>query len=280
MTTDDPVVAALRVSDPDSYYATLVLPAARRRDIQTLYAFASEVAMVRHRVTEPAAGEIRLQWWHDALTGTAHGSVRANPIADALLTVLEAHGLPAGALARLAEAHRFDLYKQAMPDVASFEGFAGETRSVLFHLSAMALNGGKDAGSADAAGHLGVADTLAGELILLGETLSRGQLRLPLEVFARHGLTENELLAGVDDARTVAACAELCTLGQDHLDKARAALGDVAPAARPAFAMMAIIENDLKRLSGRKEKVLQRPDRAPAWQRLGRLALWSLRNSA
>jgi phytoene synthase len=76
---------------------------------QALYAFNADVATVRDRAREPAPGEIRLQWWADALTGKDHGAVRQNPIADALLGMIEDYRLPTGALTRLLSARRFDL---------------------------------------------------------------------------------------------------------------------------------------------------------------------------
>jgi phytoene synthase len=133
----------LRDGDRDRYLASLVLPYERREAITALYAFSAEIASVRERARTPAAGEIRLQWWSDALTGAGHGSVRANPLADALLDVVAEYGLPVPALTRLIAARRFDLYDDPMPDVATFEGYAGETASALYQLAAMILNGGK-----------------------------------------------------------------------------------------------------------------------------------------
>ena len=46
-------------------------------------------------------------------------------------------------LLRLIAARRFDLYDDPMPDLATFEGYAGETVSVLYQLAAMILNGGE-----------------------------------------------------------------------------------------------------------------------------------------
>src|SRR6218665_209342 len=86
--------AFLKANDPDRYLASLVLTGAARDAVQALYAFNADVATVRDRAREPAPGEIRLQWWVDALKGDGHGAVRQNPIADALLTAIPAYPLP------------------------------------------------------------------------------------------------------------------------------------------------------------------------------------------
>ena len=79
--------AALKQTDPDRYFSTLVLKGEVRDAVQALFAFAADVATVSERARDPAAGEIRLQWWSDALTGEGHGAVRQNPIAASLLAI-------------------------------------------------------------------------------------------------------------------------------------------------------------------------------------------------
>src|SRR5690242_3766873 len=108
------VAQFLRDADRDRYFATLLLKGPEQAAVQALYAFAADVATIRDRAREPAAGEIRLQWWNDALKGTGHGNVRQNPLAAALLDAIEAYGLPAGPLVRLLAARRFDLYQDPM----------------------------------------------------------------------------------------------------------------------------------------------------------------------
>src|SRR5690554_4279334 len=101
---------ALRREDRERYLTTLVLGGDRRDAVTALYAFNADVAAVRARVSNPAPGEIRLQWWSDALAGEAHGNVRQNPVADALLDTMARYAIPAGTLLRLIAARRFDLY--------------------------------------------------------------------------------------------------------------------------------------------------------------------------
>src|SRR4029453_13461860 len=71
--------ALVREADPDRYWASLFSPAEKRPHLCALYAFNFEIARVRESVREALVGEIRLQWWRDALQGEARGDVRANP---------------------------------------------------------------------------------------------------------------------------------------------------------------------------------------------------------
>jgi len=186
----------LKLHDRDRFNATLVLPAKTRPLVQALYAFGAEIAQVRERVSEPPVGEIRLQWWVDVLQGQRGHEAEKNPLSAQLLAVIERFALPTPPLVRLLGARRFDLYDDPMADINSFEGYAGETNCVLYQLAAMIINAGKDAGAADAAGHIGVAHALTGHLRALPVTARRGQIVLPWAVFAQAGAGEDEYLGG------------------------------------------------------------------------------------
>ncbi len=270
------VASFLRDADRDRYYASLLLQEPERTAVQALYAFAADVASIRDRAREPAAGEIRLQWWADALKGEGHGSVRDNPLAAALLDAMARYQLPAGPLLRLVSARRFDLYHDPMPDVQSFEGYAGETVSVLYQLAAMVLNGGSEVETGDAAGHLGVAHALVGHLRAFGYNASTGRIFLPMNIFAANGVREGEILAGQDSEGLRAALAQVGDLAEEHLGKARAAIGAQPKPLQPAFAQIAILPRQLKQTVASNLPFATLPDMAD-WQKLAALQWWAIR---
>jgi phytoene synthase len=241
-------VATLRELDRDRYFATLFLPRTSRAAVQALYAFNAEIAAVRERSREPAPGEIRLRWWADAIEGQGHGDVRRNPLADALLDVIAAYRLPVRPLLGLIEARRFDLYHDAMPDLPSFEGYAGETTAVVHQLATMILAGGRPTEAADAAGHFGVGQALTGHLRAFGYNASRGHIFLPRSVFAANGVREADVLAGRSSAGLEAARQQLCDLAAEHLDKAAVAIRALPPALRPAFLALAVVRAQLRQV--------------------------------
>ena len=260
--------------DRDRYLASLVLRPSHRLPVQALLAFSAEVASVRERAREPAPGEIRLKWWDDALSGTEHGAVRQNPIADALFDTIERYRLPAGPLRRLVAARRFDLYDDPMPDVETFEGYAGETASVLYQLAAMILNDGAEVASGDAAGHLGVAHALIGHLRAFGLNASRGRLFLPLSIFSANGVRENEIFTGIVSEGLLAAHAQLTDLARDHLTKAEAAIRSLPRDLRPAFAMIGLLSWQLKAVEAGAESPFAPPHEVADWRRIARLMGW------
>lgn len=270
----------LKANDKDRYFASLVLPEPQREAIQALYAFNADVASVRDRAREPAPGEIRLQWWVDAIKGEGHGAVRQNPIADGLLRAIETYSLPASvALQRLVAARRFDLYDDPMPDVQSFEGYAGETVSVLYQLAAMILNGGTEIETGDAAGHLGVAQALIGHLRAFGLNASRGRLFLPWSIFAANGVTEGEIFSGQVSEGLLAAYAQVIDLAREHLDKAEAAIALLPKALRPAFAQAALQPIYLQQVERQSATPFAPPANLADWRKIAAISLWALRKA-
>ena len=119
----------LREGDPDRFFAALFAPADKRPHLHALYAFSLEIARIRDSVSEALPGEIRLQWWRDALQGEARGDVMANPVAAALDDTVVRFRLPRQALVNLVDARVGDLYDDPIPTLNDLEGYCGETSS-------------------------------------------------------------------------------------------------------------------------------------------------------
>ncbi|WP_417581629.1 phytoene/squalene synthase family protein [Pelagibacterium sp.] len=268
----------LRELDRDRYTASLVIPSDHRAAVQSIFAFSAEIAAVRERVSEPGPGEIRLQWWVDAIEGEGHGAIASNPIADALFRTLGTHALPSGPLLRLLAARRFDFYHDAMPDVGQFEGYAGETVSVLYQYAAMILGGGAVDAAADAAGHLGVAQALAGHIRAFGYNASRGQLFLPLAIFTANGVREADIYAGKDSDAVRAALTQIGELAQTHADKAAVAISQLDASIKPAFASLALVRSDISALDRQIAQPFTALSSSSAFSRLWSVIWWTLRN--
>lgn len=270
--------AALRAGDRDRYLSTLVLDGARRDAVTALYAFNADVASIRERVSDPAPGEIRLQWWNDALTGEGHGMVRQNPVADGLLDTVARYAIPPGTLQRLLGARRFDLYDDPMPDLETFEGYAGETSSTLYQLAAMILNDGEAIETGDAAGHLGVAHAMIGHLRAFGYVSAQGRIMLPLSILTANGVGEDKIFAGVESPELAAALGQVAELATGHLAAAETAIAALPGKLKPAFAPIAVLRAQLALLRRRTGSPFAVPADDPDWRKILRLVWWTYRN--
>jgi len=235
----------LRDLDRDRYLACLLSPEDKRPALAALYAFNAEIARIRDAVREPLPGEVRMQWWRDLLEGNAHGDSQANPVAAGLMDCVEKYRLPRPTLVNLLEARIFDLYDDPFGDRNALEGYAGETASAIIQLASLILDPQAAAGSADAAGHAGVAQAMAGMMLLAPLHRRRGQVYIPVDILSATGLNREAFLAGEDKDRITAAIDIFCAIALDHLGHARKTKVDAT--CFPAYLPVAMTETVLKR---------------------------------
>ncbi|TWF56413.1 phytoene/squalene synthase family protein [Neorhizobium alkalisoli] len=264
--SSDICLTTLRDSDRDRYLACLLSPEDKRPELSALYAFNAELARVRDVVREPLPGEIRLQWWRDLLEGNGAGDTGGNPIAAALMEAVDTYRLPRQTLLDMIEARTFDLYDDPLADRNELEGYAGETASALIQLASLVLSAEDAPRSAEAAGHAGVAQAVAGFLLLLPIHRRRHQLYVPLDILSATGLDRETFLAGEDRPKISAAVEAFAGLGLEHLEKARRA-GGISPKTFPAFLAVSLAEPVLKKARRRGAAVLDGDMQPPQWRR-------------
>ncbi|WP_128560689.1 phytoene/squalene synthase family protein [Methylobacterium crusticola] len=263
--------ALVREGDPDRYFASLYAPAAHRPHLQALAAFSLEVARVRDAVSSPLPGEVRLQWWRDALQGEARGDVRAHPVAAALDDTLVRARLPRQPLVDLVDARVFDLYDDPMPSTGDLEGYCGETASSLIRLGGLILAEGREPGGAALAGHAGVAYALTGLLRALPWHARRGQVYLPADILAAHGVTRDDIVAGRGGPGLAGACADVRALARRHLASCARDRATLSPAAAPAYLPAALVEGYLRAMERPGYDPLRSVVEIPRWRILWRL---------
>jgi 15-cis-phytoene synthase len=233
------VLDALRQLDPERHFAVLFLPERHRAAVAAIHALRAELARIPLLVSEPLPGEIRLQWWKDVVERMRDGEAAAHPVASALLSAIDEHGLPVQTLTAMAEARIADLYQDPMPDVAALEAYLGETESQVFQLAAMILDRDAASGCSDASGHAGMALGVASLILRLPWMMRRSLCLLPGDMLAAVGTDARMVLDG-DLAARDRALAAFCALGLDHLAKAQTAIRSLPASLRPAFVPLAM----------------------------------------
>ena len=238
----------VRKGDKDRYLANLFAPDDKRPHLMALHAFSLEISKIREVTSEPVVGEMRLQWWHDAVESLYAGTVPDHPVAQGLSGAIEAGGLSKQGLVNLIEARAFDLYDDPMPSVDVLEGYLGETSSSIIQMGALILAGPNGATAADAAGHAGVAYGMTGLMRVLPIHRARGQCYLPADLLARSDLTSTDVIAGKQTAAIRIALREMRQLTRRHLLEARERSGSVPGQALPAFLPVTLVDLYLKKL--------------------------------
>jgi phytoene synthase len=247
MTTNAEHCANLvREADRDRYLAALFAPEAHRDALLALYAFNVEIARVRDLAREPMPGEIRLQWWREALAGERDTEAAAHPVAAALRESLARTGLSADPLQALIDAHAFDLYDEPMASLRDFDDYAANTRGAVFAVAA-AMLGGLTPQTQSLCRHAAIAYTAAGVVANLAVHAARRQLYVPVELLGRHGVTPQAVFARENSSGLHAALADLRAHAGEHLAAARSALSSVPAAALPALLPAATVGAALRR---------------------------------
>jgi phytoene synthase len=238
----------VREHDFGRYASTLFVEPELRRALLSLYAFNVEIVRVRDQVTQPLPGEVRLQWWHDTLTGEARDGVEGHPVAAELLRTVQRFALPVDRLTRLIDEHQFDLYNDPMPTGAALDGYLGDTQAALI-ITAARIAAPPSPELDHLARHAGLAQGIAQVIASLPRDAARRQLFVPLDLLERHGSGLEEVFAGELTPAIRKALDELIAQAKEHLQTALRLLADAPPAIRPTLLPLALLPRDLARLS-------------------------------
>lgn len=221
--------AQVRERDRERFLAVLFAPAEARSHLLALYAFDLEIAHVPDAVRDPMAGEIRLQWWREAIAGERAEEAKANPVALALLDTVRKHALPVEVLTALIDARQFDLLGQPMESRETLNAYLHAIAGTTVELAARILNGtGQPIEARQAGSVIGYTRVLRN----FARDVSRGRLFVPLDVLAEHDVHTASVLGGENSNGLRAALAELREGIKRELAELRAASlsGDVLPA--------------------------------------------------
>ncbi|MEP4038711.1 squalene/phytoene synthase family protein [Pseudophaeobacter sp.] len=124
--------------DPDRFMAVMAAPAEARPLLFALYAFNIELAKAPWASQESMIAEMRVQWWRDiGAEITQGGPVRRHFVATPLGRLLRAE--LAGHIEPMAEARRWDIYKDPFEDEAAFDHYIDATSGGLMWMAAASL---------------------------------------------------------------------------------------------------------------------------------------------
>lgn len=154
----DGYAATLRRVDPDRYFSALFAPASCRPILFALYAFNHELARIGEIAREPMAGEIRLQWWSEAIERARDGRAPSD-LARALAARADATPGLAPLLQAMIAARRRDLSSTPFAGADERDAYLDATSGNLIRAAALILGA---AAADEAARAAGIAYGIAG----------------------------------------------------------------------------------------------------------------------
>ncbi|HXV22850.1 MAG TPA: phytoene/squalene synthase family protein [Alphaproteobacteria bacterium] len=237
----------IRKLDPDRYLTALFAPAKFRPSLFALIAFNYEIARIRESVTEPILGQIRLQWWREALEQIYTGTPPAHDVAQALAAAVSDAGLDRGRLERMIDARETDLKAGPLAGIEELLAYAVDSAGTLIELMLQAL-GEPDATAAEKARSVGTAYALVGLCRAIPFHMRSQRSFIPHPILTEHGLTHEDLFRSSPPRELPAIVAELCGIARLHLLEARENAGSVPRSARPALLSATVADTYLRRL--------------------------------
>lgn len=198
----------VRQFDHDRYLTVLFAEADARPDLFALYAFNLEVAKTAEVVTEPMLGQIRLQWWRDAIGEIYEGTPRRHEVIEPLAKTIKSKGLDRALFDRLIDAREQDLLDTAPPHIAALTDYAEATGGCLAQLAEQIL-GGPGSPAAAAAGR---AYALAGLARAIPLHASRRQTFLPTSLVTDVAVDMGDLFELRPHLALAKAVEQLCGL--------------------------------------------------------------------
>jgi NADH dehydrogenase [ubiquinone] 1 alpha subcomplex assembly factor 6 len=259
-----PLVEDVRRYDHDRYLASLFAPAEKRDALIALLGFNLEVAKVREVTSEPLLGQIRLQWWREAIDEIYAGKPpRRHVVVTPLAEAIRRHDITRTHLDAMIDGRGQDLEEGPPASVAALERYAEATSSRLLFAGLNVLEVTAPA-AFEAARRFGIAWALTGLLRAVPFHAAAKRLYLPIDLAGEADLHTGDLFELRPSAPLAAVTCRLVDLARIHLAAARAERRDVPRAALPVLLPGRLADLYLRRIERAGGNVfdpsVQRPD--------------------
>ena len=126
----------VRRVDEDRWLASRFAPPDVRARLIALYAVNYEIARIGETVREPSLGEIKLQWWREAIAEIFDGGqARPLPALVALRQAVQQAPFSRGRFDRMIDARQLDFEAKPFNDRADFSEYINDTAGELMRLA-------------------------------------------------------------------------------------------------------------------------------------------------
>jgi 15-cis-phytoene synthase len=254
--------ALVRSADKDRYLSALFAPAEHRGALYALYAFHIELARIPDVVTEPLAGEVRLQWWSEAIYDQRPEEMRGHPVANALAEVIEQYRLPRRLFDAIIETRRAHLGRELFGSVDELERYARGTSSSLIELAARVLGGA----NLDFAGPAGISMGIVSLLRNFASDAVRGRVTAPADLMIQNSVLPQDILAGKTTVQIIALLGNLRAVAVRHYEEARVLIEREGHDVVAAWLPVATVPLDLRALSRAAKEPFAEIE-VPRWRR-------------
>lgn len=212
-------------------FAFLFLSPEQRAGLTHVYEFCRIVDdIVDEREPGPegrAQAEAELDEWRDEIARIYAGDRELQTeLGPVLAETIASFDLPRYAFDEIIAGCAMDLDITTYPDIAALEQYCYRVASCVGILC-IGIFGDQSPRAQAYAHHLGLALQYTNILRDVGEDAARDRVYLPLDLLARHGLTEQDALACTYDRRFLAMAKEFADIAESEYQKAWAELAQI-----------------------------------------------------
>jgi len=180
----------VRQNDPDRFLISLMMPRHHRAAIWAVFAFDIEIAKTKYVVTEAAIGNIRLQWWRDAISEIYAGQKpRRHEVVEPLARAIEKYDLPQELFENAIKAREAEFAPDDIVSQKCFQNYCLQT-SLPIDLIVMKILGQEG----DAYNTISQNFGMMRIVMTLPKQLSHGLLLLPIDLLKAHDLSCQKIL--------------------------------------------------------------------------------------
>ena len=255
----------VRSGDRDRFLCAMFAPAQHREALFSLYAFNLEIARIRESVSEPLIGQMRLQWWRDALSSMIQGKTPHHPVAEALAETRSTYHLTSSYFDSLLESREADMTDDQPQDMASLMAYAEGTSAPLIRLSLEVLNV-TDEVSHEAAQSIGRAWALTGLMRSLPVHAATNRFFVPKDICQRAGIDVMDFVKQPSSNALREFVSAVSQQARDSIASARSCRKAIPCKAIPALLPATLTEIYLSKLKhANNDPFMARVDQLTPW---------------
>lgn len=219
------------------YLATLLLPPAKRPYVHALYGFARYADEIVDDLSSTLSDQEKADWlgtWGDEILDDIRRGRSHDPVGRALVDTVLTWDIPIEHFEAFLHSMRMDLTVTHYPTYdALFEYVYGS--AAVIGLQMVPILEPQAPEAYDHAMDLGVAFQLANFIRDVGEDLYRGRVYLPMDEFASHGVTREDLERRIATPAIKAALAEQVARVRMLEERSRPGIAMLSPDAQPCI---------------------------------------------
>ena len=227
------------------YYSFVFLPKAKREAITALYAFCREVDDIADECTDLNIAKTKLAWWRNEI-GNLYAGTPQHPVSKALSEPIHTYQLSKEHFLEIIDGMEMDCDQNRYGSFKELQLYCYRVASVVGLLSA-SIFGYSNRNTLKYAHDLGMAFQLTNIVRDVGEDARRGRIYLPLDEVTKVGLTEHDILHGVESDKVKELLEFQIERAESFYDKALRALPLEDRKAQKTGLMMAAIYRTLLR---------------------------------